>query len=655
MPTRRILAFAALAALAAGAYFALHRGPVPPAPVAVEKPPPEPQQPAPPAPAQPLETPEPPTGTRASEVAESAPLDQGSIEFPGAKVETEIDTKSPPVKLHGTLKDENTNLPLPEFDLEFEVVGGGEGPNRKVATRTDAQGNFACADPILVARCVVHFLDRPGHKRVPPPWTVDIDDVRKTEVALVVPWGASYRLAFAPKEAIDPAHVSVRLRTSGGRGPNASATEWEPVHVGDVPWVRFQPLLGNMGKPDKLEARTQDGLWAGEAPASTATGLAPGVTLISFEPRAVLEGTVVDGDGHPLGDVEVVLDCRDSNEKPVKRSSHTVADGKYRFEQLPACMGELRAVSVRHLPWSRGLTLLAGQAQQVEVKLAPLPIAGTLAVRVESESGSYTPPFSLSLALENDPVGAAGGERFERHQSARWLDEGGRKVARFEFPDLPREAFQITIQKNDFFSWDPPRLSLQPPVDETRILIRDGIPNASLAFRVKDASSGEPIPQFDLTLEFPGERDPPRRLGGRSGQSFLDHLPLERHLLWRVDAGGHALAIGDLSAFQVLEPRPDGELRVCELELQPGWGEYYRFIDSRTLAPLPGVHVLCDDVDCGASDEGGRVLVRAAAKPGRIEYRADALGAQSRPLKVDRRTGCTSDVRVATSPPKGKG
>src|SRR5258708_3510953 len=158
--------------LALGAIVALvlfvRRGPeAAPAPVAA----PALEAPAPPAPApdpEPLETGAEGASTR--EAGEAAVLDQGSIEFPGAKIEPEVDAQSPPVKLHGTLADENTKLPLPDFELEFEVVGEGEGPHRRVAAKTDAQGRFECADPILVARCVVRFLDRQGHKRVPPPW-----------------------------------------------------------------------------------------------------------------------------------------------------------------------------------------------------------------------------------------------------------------------------------------------------------------------------------------------------------------------------------------------------------------------------------------------------------------------------------------------------
>jgi hypothetical protein len=417
--------------------------------------------------------------------------------------------------------------------------------------------------------------------------------------------------------------------------------------------VRFAPISKDAAKIEKLAARTRDGLWSGEAAASTTSGFAPGVTLVAFEERAVLDGNVFDADKRALADVDIELEAKDSNEQPLKRSARTGADGHFRFDQLPACMGQLRAASVRHAPWVQGVTLLAGKVQELEVLLAPLAIAGAIGVRVESESGRYAPPFTLVLTLENDAAAESGGERFARRVRAQWSEEGGREVARFSFPDLPKQAFRVQVQKDDFFAWDPPQLALQPPAEDARIVIRDGIPNASLCLRVKDAQTGEVIPGFELTLEFPGSKLGPRRLGARSDQPFLEHLPLDRRLAWRVETGGYAPELGDLSAFEVVERRGEGELRVCELELRPGWGDTYRFVDARNRTPLKGVQVLLDGREAGTSGASGRVPVRAAAQPGRIEYKCDELGIAARPLRAEKRAGCVADVLVAPAK-KGK-
>ncbi len=576
-------------------------------------------------------------------------------EASSAALEPQVEAQSPPVALHGTLLDLNTHLPLPDFELEFEVVGGGDGLHGRVSARTDEQGRFECAAPILVARCVVRYLDRPGHRRPPPEATIELEEVRKGELALAVAWGPTYSLAFAPKERIEPANVELRLRSAGGRGRNANATEWEPVHAGAPPWVRFTPIDRNGPAIEKLAARTRDGLWAGEADANTTGGIAPGVTLVAFEERAVLDGSVCDEARLPLADVDVVLEAKDAREQPLKRTARTGTDGHFRFEQLPACMGQLRVVSVRHAAWVQGVTLLAGQEQKLPIVLSPLAIAGEIGVRVESESGRYAPPFTLVLTLENDVAAEAGGERYARRMRAQWSEEAGREVARFRFPDLPKQSFRLQVQKDDFFAWDPPLLTLQPPAENARILIRDGIPNASLCFRAKDAQTGEPIEGFELTLEFPGSRTGPRRMGARSDRAFLEHLPLERKLSWRVEAAGHVLALGDLSAFEIVEPRADGELRVCELALKPGWSEAYRFVDSRNRKPLEGVQVLLDGRESGTSGANGRVLARAPAQPGRIEYKCDALSISARPLRTEKRSGCVADVLVAPAKPqKGK-
>ena len=612
----------------------------------------------------PVEPPAPEEHLQAEHEAEALELDgtvipvreQSLPEASSAFVEPQIEAQSPPVVLHGTLLDANTRLPLPEFELEFEVAGAGDGVQQRTRARTDERGRFACETPILVARCVVRFVDDPlSHRREAVVQTLELEDVRKGELALEVAWGPTYRLAFAPKERIEPSGVELRLRTAGGRGRNSNATEWEAVRPAETPWVRFGPIAKDAPKIEKLAARTRDGLWAGEAEASTMRGIAPGVTLVSFEERAVLEGTVRDGEKKTVADVDIVLEAKDASEQPLKRSARTGEDGHFRFEQLPACMGQLRAASVRHAPWVQGVTLLVGHVQTAEVVLEPLAVAGAIGVRVESESGRYTPPFTLVLTLEDDAAAAAGGERFARRVRANWEEESGREVARFLFRDLPKQSFRVQVQKDDFFAWDPPALALQPPAEDARIVIRDGIPNASLCFRVKDAQTGEAIPGFELTLEFPGSKLGPRRQGARSDQAFLDHLPLDRKLAWRVEAGGHEPQLGDLAAFQVLERRDDGELRVCELELHPGWGETYRFVDARNRTPLKGVQVLLDGREAGTSGPGGRVSVRATAQPGRIEYKADDLSIAARPLRAERRAGCVSDVLVAPAKPqKGK-
>src|SRR5258706_3490294 len=206
-------------------------------------------------------------------------------EASGAKVEPQVEDQSPPVELHGTLIDLNTRLPLPEFGLEFEVVGAGEGLNLRTSARTDEQGRFECAAPILVARCVVRYVDRPGHRRPPPEATLELEDVRKGELALAIAWGPTYRVAFAPKDRIEPPSAELRLRGSGGGPRNPSASQWEPAHAGEPAWVRFPPIDKNAPRIERLAARTRDGLWAGEAEASTTSGFAPGITLVSFEER----------------------------------------------------------------------------------------------------------------------------------------------------------------------------------------------------------------------------------------------------------------------------------------------------------------------------------------------------------------------------------
>ncbi len=640
--------------LAALALFLALR-PEPPAPAPLEQPPqeaPSPSQSRTPV-GETLETSAAGEPTRSAESSASAASDEEIDSFGGGKIVSEIDADSAPVVLQGTLRDENTHLALPEFRLEFEVVGDGQGSQRRTHAVTDAQGHFRCEEPLLVARSLVRFVDRAGHKRVPPPWTLELATVRKGQLELSIPWGPTYAVAAAPRE-VDLSAVEVRLCASDTRnkGKNDYTSEWEPVHAGEKPWVRFAPIRG-ADRVERLEARSKDGLWWGRAEARTASGLAPGVTMLVFEERAVLDGSVCDAAHHPLADIDVRLDAHDAAGTPVRRNARTGADGHFRFEHLSPCTGTLRASSLRHVPFEQGLTLLGGQEARPELVLAPLPIAGAIRVAVESESGSYEPAFSLRLTLENDLNAAAGGERFERHVPGKWSLENGRRVARFEFADLPEQGYRLQVEKDDFFSWDPLRLSVRPPADDVRIRIADGVPNAGYVFRLRDADTGETLPAFGLTLEFPGSRMTPRRLDGHSDAIFLGHVPLDRPLLWRLDCGGHAPAIGTQAAFQVVETRGASEVRVCELELRAGWGEYYQFLDARNRNALPGVHVLLDGNDAGTSDARGCVLVRARTQPQNIEFTRPGQGIEApRPLRTGKRNGRAFEVLVAQPPPR---
>lgn len=562
---------------------------------------------------------------------------------------SEVDAASAPVVLHGTLRDEATHLPLPDFRLEFEVVGDAQVPDRRAQAVTDAQGEFRCEGPLAVARALVRFVDRAGRKRAPPPWTLELEDVRKGVLDLAVPCGPTYLLAASPRE-VDLAAVDVRLVARNprekGKGPNAG--EWEPVRAGEKPWVRFAPVRSSENV-ERLEARSRDGLWWASAEARVASGLAPGVTLLSFEARAVLDGHVRDGEGHALADVDVRLDANDAAGSPVRRNARTDAEGHFRFEHLAPCAGRLLASSLRHVPSATGVTLISGQETRCELVLAPLAVAGAIRVRVESESGQYDPPFSLRLTLEDDPAAAAGGERFERRVPARWALEEGRKVARFEFPGLPAQSYRLQVEKDDFLAWDPTRLSLRPPAEDVLIRIADGVPNAGYAFRVRDAQTGEVLPLLHLALEFPASRMPSRRLDVHDDAIFLGHVPLERPIAWRLDCAGHAPAVGNQSAFEIVERRGASEVRVCELQLQPGWGEYYQFLDARNRSALAGARVLLDGREAGTTDVRGCVLVRAREKPAAVALlRAGA--SQPQIVGAGKRNGRPLEVVLAAPP-----
>ena len=113
--------------------------------------------------------------------------------------------------------------------------------------------------------------------------------------------------------------------------------------------------------------------------------------------------------------------------------------------------------------------------------------------------------------------------------------------------------------------------------------------------------------------------------------------------------------VGNQGAFQLFETREASDVHVCELQLKPGWGEYYQFLDARNRNPLAGVHVLLGGIDAGTSDERGRVLVRARQQPASLEFTWPGHGIdQPRALRTGRRNGRAAEVLVAPPPPPRK-
>lgn len=529
------------------------------------------------------------------------------------------------VQLSGILIDSFDKLPLHDFRIDFEVLGQDEDLPI-ISLTTDAQGKFRSGTSIPAARVLTTFVDTDARKRHPPPWTLEPHMLGKP-LSLSISAGPTFQFSILPEAVAAQGDIEVRIRAGSTRTKENHASEWLPLRAGNPPWVRFGPIPITCDKPERLEVRTRDGLWEASIAAPCVRGVAPLVQGITLESRARIEGRVLDSGGEPVEGIDLVLSGLQANGMTLNRETKSDSQGRFRFGHLPGCQATLQTRSLRYEPWQQSIPIVVGNTYPVDVQVGMRRIAGPIRVRVESESGTYEPRFTLKLTPERADDGQPQ-PGSERSGVGEWKSENGRKVAVVEFPDLPVDTYRLSVEKQDWFQWDPAVQKLQPPVENARIRILDSVPHADLAVRAIDRLSGQIVVRGTLTLEFAGGKSAARQYGDNITETLVRDLPIERKLLWRLDVPGYAPAIGTERAFSIEEQWKGRATRVAEIELSQGYGEVYRFQadQNRRKRPAAGVIVWYDGRQVGTSDDSGVCLVSVPLAPRLVQYSCESLG-----------------------------
>jgi 5-hydroxyisourate hydrolase-like protein (transthyretin family) len=561
------------------------------------------------------------------------------------------------VQVSGIVVDSFDKQPLPEFRIDFEVLGQDEAlPVMQVTT--DAQGKFKLPTSIPAARVLATFIDTDERKRHPAPWTLEPHMLTRP-LELSIASGPTFRIMVLPQSVAGQGDLEVRLRIGSTRTRENHVSEWLPLREGNPPWVRFGPVPISCDKPERLEVRTRDGLWEATQVPPCARGIAPSPIGITLESRAKVEGRVLDSAGEPVEGMELVLTGLMASGLSFSRETKSDSDGRYRFGHLPGCQATIQTRSLRFEPWEKALPIVVGNSYPLDITVGMRRIAGPIRVRVESESGTYEPHFTLKLTPDRPDDGSPR-PGSERSGVGQWKSVDGRKIAFVEFPDLPVDVYRLSIDKQDWFQWDPPVLKLQPPIEEARIRILDSIPHADLAVRAIDRSSGQIIVRGTLTLEFAGGKQAARQYGDNITEPLLRDLPIERKLFWRLDVPGYAPATGDERAFNIEERWKGRSTRVAEIELTQGFGEVYRFQSeqNRRRKPAAGVIVWHDGRQVGVSNEKGECHVSVPFTPRLVQYSIEALGyPEPVPLvgtRKDRFYEVTVPVKAKSKPKAGQ-
>lgn len=314
------------------------------------------------------------------------------------------------LRLHGVL-DAGTLVLDAEHVLEGEVCDArgapcagvvvtvrSEGAARPRAATTDAQGRFRLAG--LPAGTGLLLLDGQPAGEVALP--------AAQPLRRVLPEAAHLRVRAREGEPALEGLVTLALRPApGSAGPGSSAPRSASVRSVEGE-ARFTGLpLGRWELQVLCGAREA----RSELALEPAAGEGAPLLVLSFGPRAALEGTVLDAEGQPLPGAEVRVERlgEDGRLQPGGMRLRTDAQGRWRAQ--PGAPGRLRLRA--SAPAARGsdapvealVELGAGTQEAPRLQLAP---GARLRVRVQDPEGRPLPGALVAVlpATEGSSLGA---------------------------------------------------------------------------------------------------------------------------------------------------------------------------------------------------------------------------------------------------------
>ena len=538
--------------------------------------------------------------------------------------------------MHGRLLDVATLEPLPAFLLVAEAATG-----QVEQAMTDAAGRFQLTTMPAEGDVHIQPIDRPGRKVQDRITITAIERTVEGEIAVRVASGPTFRLAITNDPAIDATTLRARLLMPDNKAVGAD----EPVHADKPPWVRLPPVPSNYDRSRAIEIKSAEGLWQGEANVAAVRGIVPEFVSVTLLARAVVDGIVRDPDGTAVAGAEVALEDRRGKSSALKTTDER---GHFRFElRLP---GEA-ALNVRSLRFETNhvpIVLVAGSVLAQDVTLARLPAVGSIRGRIISESGTYAADVRIRLSMASK--GPRSGLTLQA--SPAWNSVDGRKVAVFDFADLPAATYRLSVEHGDELEFVPSKLELAPPADDVEFVVRDATPNASLAFRVHDSANGAELGALQALLRF--DNNIRKKQTVDSGAIVVVRYPLEKKLAWRLDREGYVPALGDERSFAIEERGERGVVHFAEVNLDPGWGDFLEVNASNTGKPIADAKVEVDGRDAGRTDERGHLFLRNPTVPANVTIAHDNMRPTTIHPNADPRSPHDFYTMVALAPAKGK-
>lgn len=554
-----------------------------------------------------------------------APPDETSvaaIDLDAARVSLVTETVAPPSATIDVAKqiapfafvvvDERSGLRLPRYLVRISDEAG-----RQTEVVTDDAG-AGQIDELAIGPIVALAVDHPARRDAPQKIVLEHVAGLSPPHELYVESGATYPLEFGPAAGPDVRRIEVRITLENEDGDSGSSN-FEPVRAeapfcreGELPWVRLPARNPAWNRAKRLEARSQDGLWAGAAPATVVQGLAPEAVRLELSVKSALAGTVTCA-GAPVAGVNVVFraESRPDGKRGYSGRARTDANGRYRIEFAEPGAGQVTVASLLHEPERRDVVLAGGAARREDFELDSIPTVGRISGLIVSESGTYETKLDVALSQ----AGKKGADAPDLRAKVRWKTVDGRRVGQFDFGLLPRGKYRLDCGRPDWLEWTPRVLEIEAPKEDVLVRVADTTLRADFVFEIRDADNGLALDRSHLVLETThGEKldwvD--------SGAVVLRGYPEEAKLRWRLDKAGYPSRSGDSSSFAETTLVDGRRRRTCRIELRPGWSELFRVIDSRNRKAVAGAVVKIDGQEAGRSDKNGYVRLEAREKPASV-------------------------------------
>lgn len=561
--------------------------------------------------------------------------------------------------IYAQVVDHATGEPVPYFEVELTGPRRRSGRSANVRSRratvvTDAEGRFATAESYAageyaatyseIDRQIFEVLDEGGMEtriehvmqRIEHKLTTQIGPTYEFDVEL--PGGLSLADFFVVfPSSIHHSRDAHEARATG-RAPLAGLQEEDPMRtkLGDASaiytslrsneayWARFQQPISR-GKSRRLrresgaraqqwtfelQLRSLDGHWLASTIVDSVEGVHETTLPLQFDPRAVLRGTITDEVGQPIKTAWVTAET-DADTADAPHEIGVDEHGAFELGWLASGECKLRIEAEHFHSWVGSVELTALEATELDTRLASEVELGSITGTVRSRSGKYCPFLGTRIALRRLDAPA--------QPDVRWLqyEEGAEGyLAPFDFARVPVGEYELSVEIEENWAWNHQTLIVTAPAQGLEFICEDDAEVIDLEPRPTDSRNGRAIEDHwaSLWMTTGGAE---RELDRATSPSRFEDIPTDQPYHWIIRAKGYRLATGDESAFRL----EDG-LWVCSVELEPGWGQVFRFT-SAPDAPLAGVELIADGELVGVSDEFGRVLLDAEYKPRSLRIKLD--------------------------------